>query len=356
MKRLRLIALANEMALDADETKPIRIPFGRWPYGMKRIKTPDGTEKQIYITQELTQAGAERIASDLAAAVAAGSPGMPVYEGHPDVPELAHKYPNKAAIGWVKEIATDAAAALLSVEWIKFPGKGFGWFSPYWFGAPDIQGESALMPIDSIQSIGLTNDPNILEFRLANEAGEAEDDDNNGGSAATKKDTKTMDKAKLCELLGIDANSTEEQIAAEITKNKAAAANATTKIDAANAEAVDAKKKMDAEKTACANERKARIALLLDNAVAGGHITPAMKPAWQKKLEADLDGGALALANERAMKTKAETDGIDPARRADPTPSALALANEKVARGMSFDEAWATLKRERPELFAPAAK
>ena len=52
------------------------------------------------------------------------------------------------------------------MEWLKFPGKGFGWFSPYWFGAPDISGESALMAIDQIKSIGLTNDPNIMEFRL----------------------------------------------------------------------------------------------------------------------------------------------------------------------------------------------
>ena len=352
MKRLKLIALANEMALDADETKPIRIPFGKWPYGMKRIKTPDGTEKQIYITQELTQAGAGRIAADLAAAVAGGSLGIPVYEGHPDVPELAHKYPNKAAIGWVKEITTDDGAALLRVEWIKFPGRGFGWFSPYWFGAPVIQGESAMMPIDFIKSIGLTNDPNILEFRLANEAGDAEKDNDNGGSAATNKDTKTMDKAKLCELLGIDPNSTEEQIAAEITKNKAAAANATTQIDAANAEAADAKKKLDAEKTACANERKARIALLLDNAVAGGHITPAMKPAWQKKLEADLDGGVLALANERAMKTKAETDGLNP-ERTQAKPDLVALANEKMAKqpGLTFEHAWARCKQEHPDLY-----
>ena len=352
MKTLKFIACANEMTFDSDESKPIRVPFGRWPYGMTTVEMPDETKRKVYVTQEFTARSAAKVSEALAQAIAKGSPGLPIYEGHPDVPELAHKYPNKAAIGWVKEITIEDDAAFFRVEWIKFPGKGFGWFSPFWFGEPEITGDSALMPVDKIQSIGLTNNPNILEFRLANEAMDAEDDYTNpSGSAATNKD-KIMDKAKLCELLGLDINSTEEQIAAEITKNKAAAADASTKIEAANAEAADAKKKEEEAATGLANERKSRIELILDNAVAGGNITPAMKPAWFKKLTGDLDNGVVALANEKAFKTKSETTGLNPERTT--APNLVALANEKMGKqpGLKFDQAWAQCKAEHPELFA----
>lgn len=163
-----------------------------------------------------------------------------------------------------------------------------------------------------------------------------------------------MEKAKLCELLGLDLESTEEQIAAEIIKIKTAATDSTTQIEAANAEAEDAKKKEEEKEEAFANERKSRIALILDNAIAGGNITPAMRPAWKKKLEANIGTGALALANEQTIKTKSVSAGLSPERTAN-TSGILALANEKMAdcKGLTFEAAWAQVKKERPDLFGP---
>ena len=159
MNRLKLFNLSHEFSAPAAEDKPIFLPFGTWAYDGK-------------ISQTFTREAAARIANELAADVAAGNPGIPVYQGHPDVPSLAAKYPDKGALGWVKKIDLSNEGCSLFVEWDRFPGKGFGWFSPYWFGEKtglDNQGKT-LVAVDHIESIGLVNNPNISEFRLPNEA------------------------------------------------------------------------------------------------------------------------------------------------------------------------------------------
>lgn len=160
MKKLKLcnvhkLAFANE----GEGRKPIHIPFGTWAY--------DDT-----IDQTLDREHAEKIASDLAGKIAAGEPGIPVYQGHPDVPEYASKYPDKGALGWVKKILVNENGMDLEVEWDRDPGKGFGWFSPFWTGddpGPGATGKRNVI-VDGLTSVGLVNNPNIREFRLANEA------------------------------------------------------------------------------------------------------------------------------------------------------------------------------------------
>ena len=168
----------------AGSGKPIFIPFGEWKY--------DGQSRQ-----RLDRAHGEKIANELNARVAKGEPGIPVYQGHPDVPALAAKYPDKGALGWVVKIEivneccqcgsvanTNSNGQLengnigtgnignikpglaLTVEWDRDPGRGFRWFSPYWL-ANSREGSTYI--VDEIASIGLVNNPNIPEFRLANE-------------------------------------------------------------------------------------------------------------------------------------------------------------------------------------------
>lgn len=174
MKRLPLYNTAHPLA---DTGKPIFIPFGEWKY--------DSTRRQ-----RLDRAHGERIANELNARVARGEPGIPVYQGHPDVPELASKYPDKGALGWVTKIelvnestlcpvpgapstkhqapGTSREGLALTVEWDRDPGKGFKWFSPYWF-ANEVERDGVTYIVSEISSIGLVNNPNIPEFRLANE-------------------------------------------------------------------------------------------------------------------------------------------------------------------------------------------
>ncbi len=154
MKHFNLYNTAHPMA---EGGRPIFVPFGEWPYDRAR-------------RQRLDRAHGEAIANELNARVARGEPGIPVYQGHPDVPELAARYPDKGAIGWVTRIdlanegGRDGLA--LTVEWDRDPGRGFRWFSPYWTAsaAPD-----GVCVVEAIQSVGLVNNPNIPDFRLANE-------------------------------------------------------------------------------------------------------------------------------------------------------------------------------------------
>ena len=167
MKNLNLYALANELNLGEAKSGTIRVPFGRWDFGAKKLD--DG--RSVFFVQELAKDGAERMAAKINAGVADGEKGVPVYWGHPDVPELAHKYPDKRAKGWIKSAAVEAGALVLHVEWLEENATdGFGWFSPYWGGPATDLGEGRyLKHLDSLTSVALVNIPNIQEFRLANE-------------------------------------------------------------------------------------------------------------------------------------------------------------------------------------------
>ena len=167
MKNLNLYALANELNLGDPKSGTIRVPFGRWDFGAKKLEGG----RTVFFVQELTKDGAERMAAKINAGVAAGEKGVPVYWGHPDVPELAHKYPDKRAKGWIKSAAVEGDALVLGVEWLEENATdGFGWFSPYWGGpATDLGQGRYLKHLDSLTSVALINIPNIQEFRLANE-------------------------------------------------------------------------------------------------------------------------------------------------------------------------------------------
>ena len=87
---------ANEFT-EGGEVGRIRMPYGEYEYG--ETKCPDGRVRRI--VQVWDEASARAVRDALPAE------GYPVYQGHPDVPEVAAKYPNKAAVGWV---TADAAS------------------------------------------------------------------------------------------------------------------------------------------------------------------------------------------------------------------------------------------------------
>jgi len=168
MKNLNLYALANELNLGDPRSGTIHIPFGRWDFGEKQL----GDGRTVYFEQELSRAGAEQIAAKVNAGVAAGEKGVPVYWGHPDVPELAHKYPDKRAKGWIKSATIGPDFLELRVEWLEDNATdGFGWFSPYWGGpAEHLANGRYLKTVNDLTSVALVNIPNIQDFRLANES------------------------------------------------------------------------------------------------------------------------------------------------------------------------------------------
>lgn len=311
MNRLKLFNLSHEFSAPAAEDKPIFLPFGTWAY-------------DVTTSQTLTREAAERIANELAADVAAGNPGIPVYQGHPDVPELAAKYPDKGALGWVKKIDLTNEGCSLSVEWDRFPGKGFGWFSPYWFGdivGLDNQGKT-LVAVDHIESIGLVNTPNVSEFRLPNE------------SAEDKQKGKNMNREELIALLGLPPEATDDQIKEAIAANKAAAeknAADEQKLAAAKQDCEAAKADADEAKQELENERRAHEAT-----------------------KAELANERQKFQKLEALKTKSVTTGLANERAGageDDSDRRMQLVNEFQSKGMCYLDAWAAAKRRNPDLF-----
>ena len=343
---MKIYALANELNLDRSNTGAITIPYGTWDYGEKKLD--DG--RTVFFRQTLNSAGAKVIVSQIEASIAKGEKGVPVYWGHPDVPELAHKYPDKRAKGWVKAAAVDGEKLVLTVEWLdENATEGFGWFSPYWTGTVTETGDGqATMNVNTLVSVALVNMPNIQEFRLANEL-----QDTNNAAEAEKGNNMNITKEELCKLLGLPPEATDEQIRtalAEAGKAKEALATEKTKVEAAQAEANEAKGECDKAKTDLANERKAHVGILLDNAIADGRISVAGRAAWEKRLNDDFAAGKVALANEKPLKRESAVAGQEREKRNN--LDLVALANERKAKhpGMDYITAFAQVMAEHPEV------
>ena len=315
------LALSNE----GEERKPIHIPFGTWAYDDK-------------IDQTLDREHAEAIANELKDMIAKGEPGIPVYQGHPDVPQYAGKYPDKGALGWVKKILVNEDGMDLEVEWDRDPGKGFGWFSPYWTGDDPGLGANGKrnMIVDGLNSIGLVNNPNVREFRLANEAG---DNNNTQNQNIQEKGNDIMDRKILIEKLGLPPEATDEQIYAAIEAGrKAETEKAEIETKRAAAEADKGKVEVDLE-NACKERDAAKTEL--------------------ENCKKDLEAAKTALANEKAqhektkaLKTQSAVGRLELSNeQRDKSNARVALVNEKVASGMKYMDAWAAAKREKPELF-----
>ena len=344
---MKIYALANELNLDRSNAGTITIPFGTWDYGQKKL--PDG--RNLFFRQTLDLQGAGAIAAQIADSIAKGEKGVPVYWGHPDVPELAHKYPDKRAKGWIKYAKVYADGLHLAVDWLEENAtEGFGWFSPYWTGTTtELDGDGTeLVHVESLTSVALINMPNIQEFRLANEL-----QDTNSAAQAEKGKTMNITKEELCKLLGLPPEATDDQIRTALTeagKAKEALATEKTKLEAAEADKAAAVNECEKVKTELANEKAAHRGILLDNAIADGRISVAGRAAWEKRLSDDFKAGSIALANERPLKRISAVDGKTPAKTAD--VNLVALANERMAKnpGMTYTTAFAAVMKEHPEV------
>ena len=300
-------------------TKPLHIPYGKWPWS----KT---------ISQQFDKTGATATKERLDEMIKAGEPGIPVYQGHPDVESVAAKYPDKAAIGWIKKIDVNEDGIDCWVEWDRFPGKGFGWMSPYWTG--EWNATEKTLTVNWIISMGLVNDPNIRSFRLPNE-GQA-------GCTTQKKEIK-MDIEAMKTELGLPPEATETEVMEAIKSLKAKAET----VAAAEAKAAAAENACGETKTKLDNAEKelGEIKTKLDNA------------------EKELGETKTALANEQAeveklrkVKTESVTTELPNEQVPDSTEGkrekALALVNElQVTKGLTFDQAFAKVEAEKPDLF-----
>ena len=284
--------LAN--SFEFDPAKPLCIVYGVYPH------------RKSGMNQVVNEASADAIAGQIAAAQVAGAPGLPIYVGHPDVPELAPKYPDKTAHGWIVSLQKDVTGFMLQPEWVDAPKPGeFIYFSPYFLGT-DLS--KTATHVDEMKSVGLTNSPNSTKFKLPNEAGDSEGDPSNKQpDAGSPRPPNTKDKAmnKLLALLGLLDTATEDEavVAAQaiITERD----DLKRKLQEQEAETATANTGCETAKKDLANEREAHIALTLDCAMRDGKVTPATKPVWAERLRRDFANESTALSKECAnLKTK----------------------------------------------------
>ncbi len=281
---------------DFNPADPIVIPFGRYPH------------KKSGTIQVIDRRSAAGFANNIAEARANGAPGLPIYAGHPDVPELASLYPDKGAKGWVTDCQVECDACRLATVWNDQPKPGaFIYFSPYFFADDPGKGKEAL--IDELRSIGLTNRPNSTRFRLPNEA---EDD----ATETHTEGTTTMMKVLL--LLGLPNTATEDEAAAKLTVLMDETTALRRKDEESGAQLKLANEAAESARQAFANEREQLIALKLDCALADGRITAATRPVWQDRLRKDFANESATLASECAkLKTRTSLPNTDPSCTTD---------------------------------------
>jgi len=344
-----LSCLSNEFAVQADW---LRIPYGDHPHYTGAI-------------QRLTRQTAEVMANDFhsfRSRLGRLFGGLPVYIGHPDDPELANQYQDKKSYAWLMDMDARDDGLYIKPKWSP-PGEElisnahYKWFSPRW-GCKALGNENGKRTVAPVRliSIGLTNNPQIEGILpLANE------------EIPALPEKGTM-KDKIIKLLGLSNEATEDQILAAATALKTSKdtaevtlANEKTLVSAAQAastakdsEISNLKSQISAATTNLANERKARIEAVLDNAVVTGKITAAQRPQWAADLAANFDAKLVELSNAKpVLNTNSRTQGLggrnsDTVSRQD---KILTLVNEKMSAGMDYDTAWGAVKKANPALF-----
>jgi hypothetical protein len=367
-KLLKMLGLANEVAKAGAEADVQwwRVPFGEWPNGEH--------------AQVVDREGAVEMANELAKLVRSTGKGVPIYIGHPDFPKLAVNFPDKGAKGWIGEIRVEDDALLLGASLINsfrplVENEEFAFHSPH-FGGRLIRttptGKKIYRAV-RLRSTGLTNNPNMLECRLPNEA-EADDEDDTQPEEG--KDNAML--KRLIELLKWPAEITEDEALAKIQAMQATAdtATATAQEEKAKADTLANEKtaaeskivdltaavsetsaKAAAAEMALANERTVRIDLVVADAIRAKRITPAQADAWKARLAKPetFDAELVALSNEKSgVNTDARTR--DMAGRVGKTverqQQILSLVNEcQEKEHVDYETAWHRVKKTHPDLF-----
>ncbi|MFH0878560.1 MAG: phage protease [Lentisphaerota bacterium] len=399
MRPSRFLGLANEDGGFDNESTPFSVDTD----GKLVIPYGDYWHEEKKVVQRVDKVAGEALANQISSLKGKLHKlfiGYPVYIGHPDVPDLASKYPDNKSYAWIQNVRALENSMEIDVDWNE-PGKvllanrHFGWFSPYWFGEdlPKENGKRVARPI-RMASIGLTNKPQIGVLRLPNEQTQKEDSDMELlkkllallglPETATEADLETEMK-RLMTTVGqlkdeLEKSATVEAVPEEtkpaIANEASPVARTALIITTLSGVCKESKQKLQAlenEKTtltatiqsgvvALANERKARAELLVVQAVKEGRITPAAKDQWLQDLIKDFDGKAVALANEKgAMKTTSATNGLGKRTSDESTKRSqvLALVNEKLdemkwGEDRYFD-AHMLVKKAHPEMFQETA-
>lgn len=373
MNLLRFFTLAifaNDRAAEAAETgfaNQIAAADGKAP---EWVEIPFGNHDHKNGMQVFDREAAEMIVANFQSLLGERTfGGIPWYVGHPDVPEFANKYTDKAARGWGKEMEVTATGLRMRQRWnpkgeALIANEEFKYFSPVW-GCVPIPGKPRQFRPVRIKSVGFTNEPNIGVMPLSN------------ANEANQPTNTIMDLKKLAAPLGLDPETaTEESITAALTAladkkhetdetlatekaakeaAQTAMANEATARTAAETALANEQAARAAAETAFANERKERIDLVLADAIRTGRITEAQRGPWANELATAFDTKSVELANTKpAIHTDARTKNLGSRKEtSDAAAKVVELANERMnANGEDWTTAYAATLRAHPALAA----
>ena len=286
--------------------------------------------------------------------------GLPVYIGHPDDPSFANQpgHRDTRAYAWIQGLDDRedglwvlpkwgaAGRELLSNAFYKF-------LSPRW--AMKAVEPGVFEPV-RLLSVGLTNQPNIPCDTIANEKG-------------------TTMLEKIIDKLGLNLDAAEEEIFERLETAIANSRSWEEQSDELNVEIKDLRAeadrlyklasnadqaRADEEKarreleTALANERKARIDLLLNDAIRQARISPADKNKWAQDLQEHFEQTEEALGNARPLlNTASRTAGLGRRKEiVDRQRRFLEVVNTRMGQtGEDFATAWSNIKKDRKDLY-----
>lgn len=311
---------------------------------------PVGSDGTVQVLQRVDRESATRLANDfngVLGRVKRFFRGAPLYLGHPDVPGMQDRHPDKEPKGTIARLESredglyclpvfnDAGADLLNNQ----PGLGL---SAHWDGEPVVADGRLVFRPSRFLSAGLTTRPNLPVQLLNSKPPEMDLKKLIGLIAALKIQGLTLAN-----------DATEQQVEAAFQAIATAVSGA---VGLANERQTLANER-DQLRTDLASERIAHRRAILDAAVADGRITEADRAIWDSRLCASFANEATALAGlDRRFRTASQTDG---SRRSSPAAPAahdqlIALANEKLTSGAAtnWDAAWRLACQEKPALLA----
>lgn len=373
-----IICFANQLELQGDGWAMLA-PYGQFP-GVATTVQPDKSIRRQRAVQLVTREAAAEMVNEFrsfGSRLKRFLRGVPIYVGHPDAIGIGDRFPRKEPIGTIAEL--DARETGL---WCRpvFTNEGCDYlegthglgFSARWTASDAglIDNQPVFRPT-KLLSAGLTDQPN-LPVELLNEAEAAP------GRTETAAQN-PMDRTKLIgalRKLGVELanDASDEQIETALStvgerlNASATLANEkttlTTERDTARTELETARgtittvtAERDTARTELANERTARIGLVLDTAVLSGRITHAERPKHEDALKADFANASEELGKLQPRIKVTSVLGDITARKAEiandsPAGKFRALVKKHTAAGKSAAAAINAAIAEAPEVYA----
>ncbi len=305
---------------------------------------------------------------------------VPIYVGHPDVPGMEERWPDKMPVGTIADLEVRdnglyARPAFSNEGMDLVESRKYRAFSARWFAAPvgEENGAKVYRP-DELKIAGLTNHPN-LPVELFNEwtAGAATGPAGNPAVEAGHTED-TMKREHIIALLtkhgiAFANDATDEQLLAALDARIVSLANETTtaatratelgnQLTARDQTIVNLTRERDAARGEFGNERQAHIDSRIELALREGRIALAQRDEWKGKLAADFANTVTALA---ALKPELKTDSAtgdltgrnaDMANSGDPKAAFANCVAKHRKAGMSGERAVRAAIAEAPQAYA----